>query len=83
MDEAGAVEQHVDAADLGKSGFDCIVAQHVEPPGDDPFVAVELGQRHLVDIGGVDGCAGGCEGERACAAYALRGRGDDDGLAVQ
>ena len=83
MDEAGAVEQHVDRADLGEAGFHRVRVEHVKPARDDAFRAFQFGERLVVDVGGVDGGTGGREGQRAGAPYALRRRGDDDALACQ
>ncbi|MHC2795113.1 hypothetical protein ACVINZ_004125 [Mesorhizobium jarvisii] len=83
MDKAGAVEQHVDAADLGEGGVDRLVVQHIELAGLDPRRLGKFGEKRLVDVGGVDGGSSLGEGQRARLADALRRRRDDNDLACQ
>ena len=83
MDEAGAVEQHVDPADLGDGGRRHRHPEHVEPARRDARLAGEFRKQRLVDVGGVHRRTGAREGQRAGAAYALGGRGQQHDLALQ
>ena len=76
MDEAGAVEQHVDRADLGDRRVDGGVVEHIELARRDIGLPGELGERRLVDVGRDDLGAGAGEGEHARLADPLPGRRD-------
>ena len=73
MDEARAVEQHVDAADFSHRGVDRGLVKHIEFSRGDALQAAQLRQGRLVDVGGMDHGARAREGKRARLAYALRG----------
>ena len=76
VDDAGAVEEHVDAADLADGLGHLLVVEDVEDAGRDARHAVELGELFGVDVGGDDGGAGLGERLDRGAADALRRGGD-------
>ena len=83
MHEAGAVEQHVDAADLLDPGGNVIVAQHVEFARRDAGRSLQFLQRRFIDIGRMHSRAGPRERQGRCLADALRGGGEEDNLAFE
>jgi hypothetical protein len=80
VDHPGAVEQHVDRAELGRQGQDRLGIQHVERAR---LAALDLGQQVGVDVGGDDPGAFAGEQLGAGLADALGRRGHQGGLAVK
>ena len=80
MDDAGAVEQHVDAADLVDRRLDRVGRKHVEDARGDAGRAVELVELFGIDVGRDHLGAGIDKGMDRSAADALGGGGDEDDL---
>ena len=83
MDEARAVEQHIDAADFRHRGVDRRRVEHVEFSRCDALLATQLRQGRFIDVGGMNQGAQAREGERARLAYALRGGRHHYGLSFE
>ncbi|MNT40165.1 hypothetical protein D3C72_1764620 [compost metagenome] len=81
MDHAGAVEQHVDMADLCHRLVHGLGGEHVEHPRRHAGHAIEFGQLAGIDVGGDHLGPGGHEGLDRGAANALRGSSDEDDFA--
>ena len=81
MHVAGAVEEHVDRADLGGERGDGEGVGHVEALRADVGSPCQVGQRGLVDVGRDHPRALAREGFRGGAADALGRGGDESGLA--
>ena len=56
MDEAGAIEEHVDLADLRDQRIDRRFVENVQLVGRNPGFGLKLCQRIGVDVGGMYGC---------------------------
>jgi hypothetical protein len=82
MDDAGAVEEHVNATDLAKHGADSLVVEHVEHPCLDAG-PLQLGEFRLVDVRGNDAPALAREQLHRGPADTLRRGRDDRDLAGQ
>ncbi len=83
MHEAGGIEQDVGLAGaLGHRGDGCAVARVELCDFGDAF-ALECGELALVDVGGEYGRAFARKGQRAGAADADGGSGDEGALALQ
>src|SRR5690606_2375684 len=78
MDHAGAVEQHVDAADLGDGLLHRGSGKHVEQAGGDAGHAIKLGELGGIDVGGDHPGAGPGKGFHRGPANALGGGGDEN-----
>src|SRR5690606_28483084 len=83
VDEAGAVEQHVDGAELGRGVADGTGVQDVEQAGADPRDAVQLRQLGGIDVGGDHRGTLARERLGRGAADALRRGGDERLLTLQ
>ncbi|MNL56729.1 hypothetical protein D3C87_1802420 [compost metagenome] len=81
MNETGAVEEHIDLADLGDQRLDGAGIEHVEPVRFDSGFGSERCERFDVDIGGMHFRARLGEGKCGGAADALGGSRDKDDLA--
>ena len=80
VDDAGAVEQHIDVTDFRRELLDRALVGHVEHPGLDALFAVELADGLGIHIARPDFGALFCERERGGAAHALAGGGDESGF---
>ena len=81
--KTGAVEQHVDRANLGRKLGDRLLVGGVELPRGDAVDAGKLGERPGLEIGGPDLRALARERDGRSLAHALSRRGDECNLAPQ
>lgn len=83
MDEAGAVEKHVDGTGLGDQRLDRGGVEDIQPMGADTRLASEAAKGVGVDIRRVNLGTGSGEGECGCAPYPLRRSCDEDDLSAK
>jgi hypothetical protein len=83
MDDAGAIEEDVDMADLGDRFFNRRVGEHVEHARRDIGRAIELAELGFVDVGRDHFGASLGKGARRGLANALGSGGDENDFSGQ
>ena len=81
VDESGAIEQHIDGANLLGGIGDGLSVENIKHSGLNAGKLIEVGEFACVEVGGDHPSPLGCIGLDRGASYALRRCGDQSRLA--